>query len=131
MIRRPPSATRTDTLFPYTPLFRSIGTEQHGVAQVPTLEPYLAPCEVGPCHIAVLEQKAPVGPVPGGAVALALRVGHRQAGAVVARRLAARHLAAAFELEFFGRLVAGAEPVRDLNALESGLVWRGAGREEG
>src|SRR3546814_1897081 len=59
-----------------------IGTEQHGVAQVPTLEPYLAPCEVGPCHIAVLEQKAPVGPVPGGAVALALRVGHRKAGAV-------------------------------------------------
>src|SRR3546814_3541327 len=26
MIRRPPRATRTDTLFPYTPLFRSTGT---------------------------------------------------------------------------------------------------------
>src|SRR3546814_16196891 len=25
MIRRPPSITRTDTLFPYTPLFRSLG----------------------------------------------------------------------------------------------------------
>src|SRR3546814_14879628 len=25
MIRRPPSATRTDTLFPYTTLFRSVG----------------------------------------------------------------------------------------------------------
>src|SRR3546814_15735672 len=25
MIRRPPSATRTDTLFPYTALFRSVG----------------------------------------------------------------------------------------------------------
>src|SRR3546814_14459565 len=25
MIRRPPSSTRTDTLFPYAPLFRSIG----------------------------------------------------------------------------------------------------------
>src|SRR3546814_7467006 len=25
MIRRPPRSTRTDTLFPYTPLFRSIG----------------------------------------------------------------------------------------------------------
>src|SRR3546814_17148162 len=24
MIRRPPSSTRTDTLFPYTPLFRSV-----------------------------------------------------------------------------------------------------------
>src|SRR3546814_19542352 len=26
MIRRPPRSTRTDTLFPYTPLFRSIGS---------------------------------------------------------------------------------------------------------
>src|SRR3546814_12928609 len=120
MIRRPPSATRTDTLFPYTPLFRSIGTEQHGVAQVPTLEPYLAPCEVGPCHIAVLEQKAPVGPVPGGAVALAPRVGPRKARAAVARRLAARQLAPALELEFFGRLAAGARPVRGLKAIKSG-----------
>src|SRR3546814_16522043 len=28
MTRRPPSSTRTDTLFPYTTLFRSIGREQ-------------------------------------------------------------------------------------------------------
>src|SRR3546814_18986052 len=27
VIRRPPRSTRTDTLFPYTTLFRSIGTE--------------------------------------------------------------------------------------------------------
>src|SRR3546814_15040225 len=25
MLRRPPKSTRTDTLFPYTPLFRSLG----------------------------------------------------------------------------------------------------------
>src|SRR3546814_8753582 len=25
MVRRPPESTRTDTLFPYTPLFRSMG----------------------------------------------------------------------------------------------------------
>src|SRR3546814_14693429 len=32
MIRRPPSSTRTDTLFPYTTLFRSQrGTENRGV----------------------------------------------------------------------------------------------------
>src|SRR3546814_948242 len=31
MIRRPPRSTRTDTLFPYTPLFRSAG---RGDAQV-------------------------------------------------------------------------------------------------
>src|SRR3546814_8701489 len=30
MIRRPPRSTRTDTLFPYTTLFRSEGTEPRG-----------------------------------------------------------------------------------------------------
>src|SRR3546814_2657438 len=30
MIRRPPRSTRTDTLFPYTTLFRSGGCERHG-----------------------------------------------------------------------------------------------------
>src|SRR3546814_14855846 len=29
MIRRPPRSTRTDTLFPYTTLFRSIGSRRH------------------------------------------------------------------------------------------------------
>src|SRR3546814_5551927 len=29
MIRRPPRSTRTDTLFPYTTLFRSAHSEQH------------------------------------------------------------------------------------------------------
>src|SRR3546814_17735514 len=29
MIRRPPRSTRTDTLFPYTTLFRSAGTDEH------------------------------------------------------------------------------------------------------
>src|SRR3546814_14619596 len=29
MIRRPPRPTRTDTLFPYTTLFRSIRADQH------------------------------------------------------------------------------------------------------
>src|SRR3546814_12145452 len=35
MIRRPPRSTRTDTLFPYTTLFRSVGVER--VAFVPGL----------------------------------------------------------------------------------------------
>src|SRR3546814_14143137 len=30
MIRRPPRSTRTDTLFPYTTLFRSIAEPDHG-----------------------------------------------------------------------------------------------------
>src|SRR3546814_5313919 len=32
MIRRPPRSTRTDTLFPYTTLFRSIGAVAHAIA---------------------------------------------------------------------------------------------------
>src|SRR3546814_5259283 len=31
MIRRPPRSTRTDTLFPYTTLFRSLRRSRHGV----------------------------------------------------------------------------------------------------
>src|SRR3546814_8580457 len=30
MIRRPPGSTRTDTLFPYTTLFRAVGHHQRG-----------------------------------------------------------------------------------------------------
>src|SRR3546814_3749530 len=33
MIRRPPRSTRTDTLFPYTTLFRSVRRRGHGIAQ--------------------------------------------------------------------------------------------------
>src|SRR3546814_1263255 len=35
MIRRPPRSTRTDTLFPYTTLFRSVGSE--GQSAVPAI----------------------------------------------------------------------------------------------
>src|SRR3546814_9910362 len=34
MIRRPPISTRTDTLFPYTTLFRSVAGEFHHFGQV-------------------------------------------------------------------------------------------------
>src|SRR3546814_3322141 len=33
MIRRPPRSTRTDTLFPYTTLFRSIGSLLHSFSK--------------------------------------------------------------------------------------------------
>src|SRR3546814_18580821 len=33
MIRRPPRSTRTDTLFPYTTLFRSLGAEAADIGQ--------------------------------------------------------------------------------------------------
>src|SRR3546814_2061292 len=34
MIRRPPKSTRTDTLFPYTTLFRSAGEADHRLGDV-------------------------------------------------------------------------------------------------
>src|SRR3546814_18740426 len=34
MIRRPPRSTRTDTLFPYTTLFRSLADRQRGLARL-------------------------------------------------------------------------------------------------
>src|SRR3546814_6903386 len=39
MIRRPPRSTRTDTLFPYTTLFRSLEVD-HRLATVPFADPF-------------------------------------------------------------------------------------------
>src|SRR3546814_3572088 len=38
MIRRPPRSTRTDTLFPYTTLFRSQAVTDHALAALAVLE---------------------------------------------------------------------------------------------
>src|SRR3546814_6261395 len=38
MIRRPPRSTRTDTLFPYTTLFRSLAVDAQRVLAVSTLQ---------------------------------------------------------------------------------------------
>src|SRR3546814_7182696 len=40
MIRRPPRSTRTDTLFPYTTLFRSHECCEKDRVQVPTRDPF-------------------------------------------------------------------------------------------
>src|SRR3546814_13311052 len=42
MIRRPPRSTRTDTLFPYTTLFRSLGAVRRLRAEGPVILPPLA-----------------------------------------------------------------------------------------
>src|SRR3546814_5026070 len=41
MIRRPPRSTRTDTLFPYTTLFRSRATEQKRNSREPSMSDFL------------------------------------------------------------------------------------------
>src|SRR3546814_20044524 len=55
MIRRPPRATRTDTLFPYTTLFRSLdpglrrgGKEVWGFAKLPSWEGRVAASPIAP-----------------------------------------------------------------------------------
>src|SRR3546814_5254753 len=48
MIRRPPRSTRTDTLFPYTPLFRSMATL---VVEIP-------PAQGPPEHVHAREDEA-------------------------------------------------------------------------
>src|SRR3546814_8744040 len=45
MIRRPPRSTRTDTLFPYTTLFRSFGAPARRTARRPG--PQAAPADAG------------------------------------------------------------------------------------
>src|SRR3546814_1112454 len=52
MIRRPPRSTRTDTLFPYTTLFRS-PARPAGIRMVPTL---LVTFEIGSRGRAVVER---------------------------------------------------------------------------
>src|SRR3546814_5191837 len=44
MIRRPPRSTRTDTLFPYTTLFRSPSRQDHPQRPLPADQPRQALC---------------------------------------------------------------------------------------
>src|SRR3546814_1055135 len=62
MIRRPPISTRTDTLFPYTTLFRSgidqarIARTDHGIVEAQAL--HRAGREILDQHVGLLEQPA-------------------------------------------------------------------------
>src|SRR3546814_12856468 len=51
MIRRPPRSTRTDTLFPYTTLFRSVGAGRSAVLA------YTTPLWVTPAAIVLLGER--------------------------------------------------------------------------
>src|SRR3546814_10449443 len=61
MIRRPPISTRTDTLFPYTTLFRSVGGARHATDD--PLEHAAVVAEPGPEELAVVALAEPVDPV--------------------------------------------------------------------
>src|SRR3546814_4479304 len=68
MIRRPPRSTRTDTLFPYTTLFRSIVYNSSSLAgQLAAVESGLAvavltQCSV-PAHLEILGARHRLGPL--------------------------------------------------------------------
>src|SRR3546814_2110285 len=61
MLRRPPSSTRTDTLFPYTTLFRSGGGEVHAGQAVARGQGALHVVVPGFFLLAQLVQRRPVG----------------------------------------------------------------------
>src|SRR3546814_3175130 len=48
MIRRPPRSTRTDTLFPYTTLFRSLSVRRRAAQSVVRRFPHCQPMAAGP-----------------------------------------------------------------------------------
>src|SRR3546814_6124771 len=55
MVRRPPISTRTDTLFPYTTLFRSIAEQFDGVPLWGVKDPRL--CRLLPLWLPLLEER--------------------------------------------------------------------------
>src|SRR3546814_2728574 len=86
MLRRPPRSTRTDTLFPYTTLFRSVGADDLDVERLQrALEMChaIAPCGAGAgvaenavlvgieCHRLALPFNISAGRIPIGKSALA------------------------------------------------------------
>src|SRR3546814_7349317 len=92
MIRPPPRSTRTDTLFPYTTLFRSLGAhfenEFAAADQVGVRDPVLAP------RLAVPGDRLDIRPV--GAIALCpdgqrLARANRHLGDVEQRRRSEEH----------------------------------------
>src|SRR3546814_21161112 len=78
MIRRPPRSTRTDTLFPYTTLFRSLADHGHLITLVAGRADVVErPCQLGIAtdQVARLDQQSGQGVVD--AATLAGRLGDR------------------------------------------------------
>src|SRR3546814_12060633 len=63
MIRRPPGSTRTDTLFPYTTLFRSHGDFASNIAMMLAKPAGLKPRDLAEKLIAALPQDAQISKV--------------------------------------------------------------------
>src|SRR3546814_7245494 len=60
MIRRPPKSTRTDTLFPYTTLFRSLDQLPADYSKLPPKVPELGPPLPGDLGPAIVKSQQPV-----------------------------------------------------------------------
>src|SRR3546814_20619750 len=84
MIRRPPRSTRTDTLFPYTTLFRSSYGDDLRVERAPVV----AGVDRGPDRLDLVDQHRTGRAPPIGMVARRARCIARQTAAQIGERLA-------------------------------------------
>src|SRR3546814_7999711 len=83
MIRRPPRSTRTDTLFPYTTLFRSAGgSAQHApvVDQAGSLDQSVSVQQIGTATAVDVAQQAPLARAELGLAGERLTASLRQQG---------------------------------------------------
>src|SRR3546814_15041158 len=81
MIRRPPISTRTDTLFPYTTLFRSQDEGARGAAEpLQRIEQFAGHAKkeraADPEHLVIVRQRIPLAEIFAAVVAFAAS-GHR------------------------------------------------------
>src|SRR3546814_1321825 len=82
MIRRPPRSTRTDTLFPYTTLFRSMGSTQtrRHMLGLPQSQRTLARCQTQNIQDAILTGVSIVRANQANSAGSLPKVQHRSAG---------------------------------------------------
>src|SRR3546814_18352166 len=85
MIRRPPGSTRTDTLFPYTLLFRACIVD-HDVQLAEAIDCFLAQC-LHPSRFIDVSAKEGAAPFSGAGFGLRADVGYQNMGASRAEAL--------------------------------------------
>src|SRR3546814_18107004 len=89
MIRRPPRSTRTDTLFPYTTLFRSGGATEDAIARIAVREDETLDLRQPVAHDRIVDPADLLRKLNELRELLAQPVGAADAGALVLQRRAA------------------------------------------
>src|SRR3546814_8562262 len=112
MIRRPPRSTRTDTLFPYTTLFRSVGNcmcNREGTALRKLVE---AEGERYPELVAVWREHGP-GKASASVAARLAKLAHAGVLRIEDPDLAARRFLALINADFQAAALLGSTPTKD------------------